>query len=104
MVVGDVLRSLHVQDLADGTGGHPLAHRSVKGRKAQHVADAHDPVVAAGGLDQLPEFCLTRTEGLLQQQVVARVEQGERGGDVLRVHGAVDGQIGEAASDGQFLR
>ena len=104
VVVADVLDGLDADDVADYAGGHSLLDRAVEGCVPQDVAD-HDVAAAASRrFDQRAHLVFAGCERLLQQQVVARVQQRDGGRDVEAVHRAVDRRVSELGPRRQLLR
>ena len=100
MPVDQILIPLERDDVAESAAHDEVVHASKEWRIAEYVADLKDSAESCRGLHHLHTFASGCGHRLLQQHVVASLEQGQRAGMMRAVHGGVDSCSSELRSLG----
>ena len=95
--VADVLGGFDGEEAAEGSREDEFSDFGVEGGVAEDVADHDGAVGLAGGLLEGVEVGGGGGDGFFEEDVESGGEEGEGGGDVEGVHGAVDDGGGEVA-------
>ena len=93
--VGEVLVPLEGHSVTQSTAGNELVYGLEERGITQHVTDLEDASVSLGGVHQIDTLGRRRRHRLLQQHVIASIQERQGAGVVRPILGCVYGCLAE---------